>query len=326
MHDRLVSLRYVSRPHQANTYRCSGEYCDVQLAKRGSNPCSDCSLKTLASHFDSPHGFDDELASSFTSLTSSCSATGYTINTPTPPPWSSIVTADAVPSPTINCVRTYHKPPGQTCDEMARSQSVSTLALIKANHWDLFCAFIPSDATDICLPEQCKTATFSDQDTCNTFSWANSITVDQLREWNPDINAQCSNLNRFYNSQLCVGPPSAAPASNVSQTCKPPVTLTAPVTATLPSDWAELVSPGVPFMTQMANTTDACAAPTVTITATVVPTASSISPLTSVQVPSSADETHATSTLIPSSQPVVGQIVDGQVQAPTSAGLLPASG
>ena len=231
----------------------TGQYCDVLLAQ-DSDPCSDCNLRTRALRLNSPIGYDPDLHADFSSLTSSCSMSTHSFTMPPSALWSSITSTPSSPSTSATttslCNTIYHKPAGQTCNDIANSQSVSTLSLIKANGWDLFCNFIPQEATDIYLPARCPTYQWSDVDTCNWVANLNNITVDQLKTWNPDINTYCTNLNRFRNSIVCVGPPDTSSLSTNGSAC-PSISTVAPNTSILSQ-------PGLPYETTALNSTDSC--------------------------------------------------------------------
>ena len=237
----------------------TGEYCDVLLAQDHS-PCSDCNLRTRAFQLNSPIGYEPDLHADFSSLTSSCSVNTHSVTSPSPAPWSSATTTSAatpaLPAPSFNCDTIYHKPAGQTCNEIAKAQSVSTLSLIKANGWDLFCNFIPQEAVDIYLPARCPTYQWSAIENCNWVANLNNITVDQLKTWNPDINTYCTNLNRFRDSTVCVGPPDTSSLSTNGSAC--------PSLSTVTPHTSILAQPGLPYETMAWNSTDSCDTPSST--------------------------------------------------------------
>ena len=109
--------------------------------------------------------------------------------------------------PLYTCKTKYTIQPRDTCASVSRLTSVSTFALAYINFLPSNCKGFPGPGTEICVPERCKTHTVRSSDTCAIIAQANRLTVDQLLEYNPNINWRCTNLRSLVNSALCVSPP-----------------------------------------------------------------------------------------------------------------------
>ncbi|KAJ5551530.1 hypothetical protein N7461_006228 [Penicillium sp. DV-2018c] len=168
--------------------------------------CSDCILGRYQIDLNSPFGYSNRLAKKFSSLTSSCSETGYPYTSPTP---IAINSTDAPKPKSCDDSKKYTIKKGDDCKSISVAQNVSTWALLHANQLQAYCQNFPEEGTEICLPKTCDVYTLKENDTCEGIVEALSgrFTVTQLRSWNPNINKICGNLFQWTGYQICVSPP-----------------------------------------------------------------------------------------------------------------------
>ncbi|KAK3898700.1 hypothetical protein C8A05DRAFT_37699 [Staphylotrichum tortipilum] len=201
----------------------SGSFCDLTLAKwrnetnitaaeGAARDCSDCMLGPWKYQLGSPFGYSHSFAEAFSSLTSSCGATGYAFTTPSAyglnATASSTVATTTSPATTAaaSCVRTYTVQANDTCNSIAAALNVSTYNLMNANNINIFCSDLVAGSA-LCIPEPCNSMTLSLSDTCSSIMEAYSITKAQLLAWNPIIDATCTRIVRWLDWQICTGPP-----------------------------------------------------------------------------------------------------------------------
>ncbi|CAG8067040.1 unnamed protein product [Penicillium salamii] len=200
----------------------SGDYCDPQLLSwsNGSWPangsCSDCWLGALEAQLNSPLGYDEVMGDNFVSLTSSCSATGYSFTSPTPYALNATATATEVSSSAIasstatpSCASYYQLKETDDCNSVAKSLGVSTYFLLQANNLDLYCQnFAAKVNQTLCIPLQCNTYTWQADDTCDSVvGGLENVTLPQFFSWNPNINSLCLNSPFFIGYEVCLSPP-----------------------------------------------------------------------------------------------------------------------
>ncbi|KAJ0286203.1 hypothetical protein COL940_003132 [Colletotrichum noveboracense] len=195
--------------------------------------CSDCVLGTYQIQLGSAMVYDDELASNFSSMTSSCQATGYPITSPTPLYVNATATATATTTasatPSNSCVSNYTVQAGDDCHSISVSQQVSTSELIYFNNLEAGCTDFPSAGTSLCMPHTCEVYTVQQNDTCWDLAEASNGTfsIAQLVSWNIDISNGCENLELLVGNQICVTYPGETPV--VSATGAAATATTAPV-------------------------------------------------------------------------------------------------
>ncbi|GKT58291.1 lysM domain-containing protein [Colletotrichum tofieldiae] len=184
-----------------------------------SNGCSDCVLGTYQLQLGYAYGYDEELAASFSALTSSCGATGYPVTSPsaiylTGNPTSTAATPTSTsPEPDKSCVSTYTVQASDAdCHSIAVAQGVSLNQMLYFNNLQAGCADFPTAAaagTQLCMPHTCETYTVQQNDTCaglvQQFGYA--FTQSQLVAWNVDISRGCDNLALLVGAQICVSFP-----------------------------------------------------------------------------------------------------------------------
>ncbi|KAI1502076.1 hypothetical protein F5X99DRAFT_418164 [Biscogniauxia marginata] len=183
--------------------------------------CSECVLGTYQLQLSNFLGYDSNLASTFSSLTSSCQATGYPVTSP-PPNYinqtgTQTLTTSASPTAAKPCASTYLVQNGDDCHSISQANKVSTNEMLYLNNLQGGCMNFPGPGSTLCMPITCEIYTVQENDTC----WVS---------WNIDINRGCDNLEMLSGTQICVSFPGDVPE----------VTVTAPAsTATLapiPSD------------------------------------------------------------------------------------------
>lgn len=166
--------------------------------------CSDCFLDTLRLDLSSEYTHNDDVAESFSSLTSSCQKTGFGYAAPTRIALSSNMPLET-PSP-----QTCHYPltiaAHDTCHSIALANNVSTSALLIRNRLPAYCRDFPGPGTSICLPPSCDIYTVKMNDTCESVIrlYSSAFTITQLLSWNVNLNALCTNMGQQHDMQICV--------------------------------------------------------------------------------------------------------------------------
>ncbi|KAL2859875.1 LysM peptidoglycan-binding domain-containing protein [Aspergillus lucknowensis] len=189
----------------------SNDYCWAVLSSiNGSftpeQECSDCVLGHYQIDLNSPFGYSNNLAEKFSSLTSSCSETGYPYTSPTPIALNSTIPGH---SPTCDDSQKYTIKDGDDCKSISVAQNVSTWSLLHTNELQAYCQNFPDAGTELCLPKTCTVYTLKENDTCDSIieGLPGRVSVTQLRSWNPNINKSCGNLFQWTGYQICVSPP-----------------------------------------------------------------------------------------------------------------------
>lgn len=113
----------------------------------------------------------------------------------------------SVPASSPTCTgRPVQIKAGDTCDSLAAAHNISTWQLLAENHLVGGCAHFLSNGS-LCVTGSCQTHKVAPNETCLSIANRYSITVTQLRTWNPNLNAVCSNLNLTIGHQICVSDP-----------------------------------------------------------------------------------------------------------------------
>ncbi|KAB8227370.1 uncharacterized protein BDW43DRAFT_247217 [Aspergillus alliaceus] len=197
----------------------AGNYCDPLFLSRENSvapnmtaACSDCWLGVLEAQLNHPLGYDEGLEKKFNSLTSSCSATGYSVTSPAPYALNATATATSVittATSTPACEVSYEVGPSDNCNSVAKSLSVSTYSLLQANYLDLYCqTFATLVGQSLCVPPKCTTYTWQVSDTCDSVVGSlNNVTLPQFLAWNPNFNSLCLNSPFFIGYEVCISPP-----------------------------------------------------------------------------------------------------------------------
>lgn len=165
--------------------------------------CSPCELEIQRLQLASPFGYDDESAEYFASLTSSCSAIGYSYTTQTSYALNGTATATTTSTATPTCPGPWYTvETDDTCVTISGANNVSTYRLISQNALDVDCNSI-YEGKSLCLSSTCKTYQLEMLDTCTSLVNSLNITMIRLLAWNPIINPGCSNLASWKGWYLC---------------------------------------------------------------------------------------------------------------------------
>ena len=180
--------------------RRGGYYCDplflswgnVSVTRNVTAACSDCWLGLLEAQLNHPLGYEG-LQKKFNSLTSSCSATGYTVTSPAPYALNATAAAPSVISTSASqsgCDVSYEVRPADNCNSVAKSLSVSTYSLLQANYIDLYCqTFAAKVEQSLCGPQKCTIYTWQASDICDSVvGGLDNVTLPQFLVWNINFN------------------------------------------------------------------------------------------------------------------------------------------
>lgn len=184
--------------------RATSEFCDVLFTEAGDEgfdefACSDCWLGMVKAQLETPLAYDEDLDESFSSLTSSCSAAGYEVATPTP----YALNSTAPPGPAPTCARAYMVAEGDTCESISLARSVSTHGIVTQNAFGGECEGMRAGKS-ICLPEKCDVHLVDVDDTCESLGMTYDAKTPQLVTWNPNLTPDCDNLFRWSGTYICV--------------------------------------------------------------------------------------------------------------------------
>ncbi|KAJ0424778.1 hypothetical protein BJY00DRAFT_308683 [Aspergillus carlsbadensis] len=231
----------------------TGAFCDPQILTWASQPylnstqaCSDCWLGGQAIQLSNPLGYDENLASQFDLLTSSCNATGkYATTSPTGYAINSTQTtvpASATTTPAASCTGSYTVQEADDCNSVALALGVSTYDLLYSNGLDIYCQnFAAAVNSTLCIPPLCDTHVWQGSDSCESVAASlDGVTVPELLSWNPNFNALCQNSLNFIGYVVCVSPPGGY------------LNTTATVTATSPG-WTGSATTALPVPTNAMN-------------------------------------------------------------------------
>jgi hypothetical protein len=171
--------------------------------------CSNCYLGVQALQLSDPIGYDDDMASDFSALTASCTASGYAYASPTVYAINATATDSAGSQFTAppSCTGSYTLQSDDDCNSVAKSLGVSTYNMLYANGLDIYCQNFDAainSSTTLCSPPTCKTYTWGAHDTCNDVSSQYGISVTHFLAWNPNFNSLCRNAIIWAGYQVCV--------------------------------------------------------------------------------------------------------------------------
>ncbi|ORY04390.1 hypothetical protein BCR34DRAFT_57224 [Clohesyomyces aquaticus] len=196
--------------------------------------CDDCFLNEIQTKLQMPLYSNSDLATTFTSLTSTCKKTGFSV-TPiaTKTSWvisTTVPSTVGLPTSTTCTGNNYTIKSGDTCNSIALSQGLSTGNLLDANKLQAFCAKFPSSGT-LCIPAsgKCKTQTVKTGDTCAKIADQNKVTWAQIVSWNPEFGKDCGRIADNVGYVMCISTPggdwvnpSPAPVSTPTTITLPP--------------------------------------------------------------------------------------------------------
>ncbi|RDX41745.1 hypothetical protein OH76DRAFT_1411835 [Lentinus brumalis] len=182
--------------------------------------CQNCTLQTLDVQMSSPFGWDASFVPDWATIQATChvsfnntmpSGLLYDSDSPSASNGTSYnVTASPTltPASTDHCVYgTYIIQPGDTCESVASSHSLSLDQLIAINGLDVSCGKLPAPGEKICLSGSCPIYHVNANDTCLGIYQTNSISWSQLLAWNPQLNDYCTNIDTQVGKGICIGPP-----------------------------------------------------------------------------------------------------------------------
>ncbi|KAI3336890.1 hypothetical protein HD806DRAFT_475086 [Xylariaceae sp. AK1471] len=198
--------------------------------------CNTCVLSAIQTQLAMPLASKPDIASYFSSLTSSCgSTTGFK---PSPTPTGTTFTIAATPAASPRCVgKTYTIGASDTCQKISASQGISTYDLIWNNNLTSACENFPKSGT-LCIPlvASCETYTVLATDTCSSIQSKFSLLYSQLISWNPSLGVACQGLSATVGFAICVSTPGGSwinpNASDISTVAPPPTSLPAPTLLT----------------------------------------------------------------------------------------------
>jgi LysM repeat protein len=122
--------------------------------------------------------------------------------------WST--TLPTVPGPTYStCVgSSYRIRSSDTCQSIATSQNVSTVALMMANNLQSKCMNFPTSGS-LCIPAsgKCSIYTVKTNDTCAIVANQVGVAWAQIVSWNPIVGVGCAMLPAYVGFQICISNP-----------------------------------------------------------------------------------------------------------------------
>ncbi|PLB54895.1 hypothetical protein P170DRAFT_470329 [Aspergillus steynii IBT 23096] len=162
--------------------------------------CDDCSIKQRQFVAGSPMYAGNQLRSSYTALTKSCSKTGFPLapSTSLPSPSTSKITS---PTPSVCSGKTYNIRSGDTCQSISKSQGVGTAQLLVDNGLEAYCKDCPSQG-ELCIDRTCTTHTVAANETCVDIGRKHVITQVQLTTWNPILGHNCRQIERSVGNNI----------------------------------------------------------------------------------------------------------------------------
>ncbi|KAI1108518.1 hypothetical protein F5Y14DRAFT_82245 [Nemania sp. NC0429] len=198
--------------------------------------CNTCVLSAIQTQLAMPLASKPDIASYFSSLTSSCgSTTGFK---PSPTPTGTTFTITATPAASPRCVgKTYTIGASDTCQKISTSQGISTYDLLWNNNLTKGCENFPKSGT-LCIPSaaSCETYTVLATDTCASIQTKFKLLYSQLIAWNPSLGIACQALSETVGFAICVSTPGGSwinpNASDTSTLTPPPTSLPAPTLLT----------------------------------------------------------------------------------------------
>ncbi|EHK22146.1 uncharacterized protein TRIVIDRAFT_209038 [Trichoderma virens Gv29-8] len=222
----------------------TGEYCSPDFFKWNSKKegvtaaelCSDCNLLVQQAHLDSPIGYDPDLASSYSSLTSSCGVTKYPITsqppyllheamTPTAPSNSPIHTAsyESRAHPGLG----YDKGPDFHMEESADHRGKPPSFLFPKRYTSKPPQLAPGTA-DSCKRYALHKKSYrnSTMNECGWTAWLHQLNITQFISWNPSISFDAANPSACTlvpGKRYCISKP-ATTTGNFSNTTTPSAT------------------------------------------------------------------------------------------------------
>ncbi|KAF1360095.1 hypothetical protein EJ07DRAFT_10620, partial [Lizonia empirigonia] len=198
--------------------------------------CDNCIIKAYQFQAGSPINGGNALREKYSSLTASCSKTGFPLASSTTPfPGASPTST----SPTECSGKIYSIKAGDTCRSISEAQGMGTSWLLANNNLAPFCAKFPKSG-DLCISNTCKTYVVQANDTCLDIAKSNRLSQVQLYTWNPVLGYLCNKIEKSVGDSICVSPPGDAdfkpnPTTTMVTT---PIPTATPTMAPVPGDLA----------------------------------------------------------------------------------------
>ncbi|KAF7556062.1 hypothetical protein G7Z17_g1763 [Cylindrodendrum hubeiense] len=163
--------------------------------------CDNCVIKPFQFLAGTSYSNGFALQADYSTLTSSCSKTGFALAT----------TVTGSPSttsePALHCSGDeYTVQAGDTCQSISKAQDVATAWMLYDNNLQAFCAGFPTAGDKICIVNQCKTYTIQADDTCQGIAVASNISMVQLYTWNPVLGSSCNRMSLSVGHTVCLEP------------------------------------------------------------------------------------------------------------------------
>lgn len=188
--------------------------------------------------------YDPDLASSFTSLVSSCGKPATTLKVPTTSPYVSSATATATAHACTGTMVPVSS--ADKCDDFALSHNIGTEQLLSLNGLTSGCVGFPGGKSSLCIEGSCKTHAVAKNDTCAGIAQAAGISTIQFLTWNPMLSIpNCdADLARMVSSDtagvvVCVGNPQPYTTPDLPWYTPPPSTMPTPTSTGIGFDQLE---------------------------------------------------------------------------------------
>ncbi|KEY64329.1 hypothetical protein S7711_09874, partial [Stachybotrys chartarum IBT 7711] len=194
------------------------------------NLCDNCVIKPFQFLAGTSYSNGFALQADYSTLTSSCSNTGF--------PLATTVTADPTTPPSApTCAgEEYTIQAGDTCQSISEANEVGTAWMLLDNGLQAFCANFPEEGEKICIVNQCHTYVIQADDTCQGIAAANGISMVQLYTWNPVLGVSCIRMSLSVGHTVCLTPHDDEDYATVTRTTTTPTP--APTAAPVPSNIA----------------------------------------------------------------------------------------
>ncbi|KAF2856399.1 carbohydrate-binding module family 50 protein [Plenodomus tracheiphilus IPT5] len=131
----------------------------------------------------------------------------------------------AAPTPSSCAGKRYTIASGDDCYKVSKTNSIGPAWLLSDNNLAAYCDGFHKSG-ELCIQNTCKVYTIENTATCESIAESHTITLAQLKGWNPIINAGFRNLYKMNEASICVSSPGEA---YVTPPALPPL---APSTAT----------------------------------------------------------------------------------------------
>ncbi|KAF2818197.1 hypothetical protein CC86DRAFT_435089 [Ophiobolus disseminans] len=202
----LVLPLHWARDTACLTGASASDYCLPKIHDRTVGYCDDCTLKYFAGMLSNSAGAGVISEDAFTSIASSCnvSPTKYPHTTVTIPESPPVVT----PAPNITCWggKQYTVKDSDTCDSIAKANSLAIDHFLYQNGIDYKCSTLEPGNT-VCIRDACKTYEIQANQTCKSIARKNGFTQVELVQWNPILKSNCDNLDVLKGRTVCITPP-----------------------------------------------------------------------------------------------------------------------